>query len=118
MAYPVVQNVPLTQVRTNLDGTTLPDRRKAYALAAQGGYAPVARASASFVADSTIVTVFDGVAETAYYVPDNTAFTFWKTTYTPVAAFGTIESGGNMYEILFVRVPGASTIAGLCLANP
>lgn len=118
MSYPIVQNVPLTQVRTNIDGTTLPERRKAYALAEQGGYAPVARASASFNAGETIVTVFNGVQEDAFYVPDNTAFTYWKTTYVLPEAFGSQDPGGSTYEILFVRVPNAADLAGLCLANP
>lgn len=116
MSYPAVQNVPDFRVRTNLDGSSLPERRKAYALATQGGNAPVARASGAFNAGETIVTVFNGVTEEAMYCPDVNAFNFWKTTFVPTDSFGSPD--GDLYEILFVRVPGASTIAGKCLANP
>lgn len=113
--YPVIQDVPTIVIRTNLDGTSLPDRGKAEALASQGGYAPTTIAAAVFNANETVVTVFNGLTEQAFYIPSNTELTFWKNFVIPTS-FGCPQD--NLYTIKAVRVPGAVDLAGLCLANP
>lgn len=115
MAYPVIQNVPTFVIRTNIDGTSLPDRGKAQALAVQGGYAPTTIAAAAFNAGETVVTVFNGLTEQAFYCAASGDLTYWKNFVIP-DVFG--SPTGNDYIIKAVRVPGASGIAGLCLANP
>ena len=114
-----VQNVPLNVIRVNLDGTTLPPYRKAWALAEQGGNAPVARSAGAYTAGETCVTVFNGTEEIAYFCDSNNTFTYWKTTFTPPNTWGLPDPvDGSTYEIYFVDVPGAANIAGLCAANP
>jgi len=115
MSYPVVQNVPTFVIRTNLDGTSLPDRGKAQALATQGGYAVTTIGAASFHAGETVVTVFNGLTEQAFYCAASGDLTFWKNFVAP-DVLG--SPTGNDYIIAAVRVTGASGIAGLCLANP
>lgn len=115
MSYPSVQSVQLNRVRTNLDGTSLPARRKAYALAAQGGIEPTSQVSATYTANQSIVTVFNGVYEEAYFCNSEPIFDAWQA-FVPPNSFGSPET--SEYEVLFVKVPGADTIAGLCAANP
>jgi len=115
MSYPVIQNVPTFVIRTNLDGTSLPDRDKAKALALQGGYDPTTIGAAAFNAGETVVTVFNGLTEQAFYCALNADLTYWKN-FVPPTVFGSPTT--NDYIIAAVRVPGASGIAGLCLANP
>lgn len=117
MAYPIVQNVQSTRIRTNIDGSTLPERRKAYALYAQGASAPVPQASGVYTAGQTCVSVFDGNTESVFFCDTNAKFTFFKN-FTPPESFGSRDPGGDEYEILFVDVPSAANYAGLCLANP
>lgn len=130
-----VQTVPLDVIRVNLDGTSLAPFRKAWQLYDQatglsGATAPVAIASATWAAGLTVVTVFDGEKEIAYYCGENTGvgqatFNYWKNTFVPRTTFGNPgtpgSSGqapdGTLYEIYAVRIPGAADIAGLCAAN-
>lgn len=115
MSYPVKQNVPTFVIRTNLDGTSLPDRGKAEALAAQGGNDPTTIGAAVFSAGATVVTVFNGLTEQAFYCPLIGDLNYWKA-FVPPTVFGSPTT--NDYIIKAVEVPGASGIAGLCLANP
>ena len=116
MSFPVVQNVLANAVRTNLDGTTLPERQKAMALAAQGGNAPVSQASATYVAGEMICCIFNGQEEYALYMSSEPLFDEWQA-FVPPISYGSPETDETLYEILFVQVPGASGLAGLCAAN-
>lgn len=117
MAYPIVQNVQSTRIRTNIDGSTLPERRKAYALYAQGASAPVAQSAGVYTAGQTCASVFNGVYEEVWFCDTNAKFTEFLN-FVPPTSFGSRDPGGDEYEILFVDVPNAATLAGLCLANP
>lgn len=116
MSFPVVQNVLLGSVRTNLDGTSLPERQKAMALAAQGGYAPESQSTATYHAGESICTIFNGQEEFALYMTSEPIFDEWQA-FVPPISYGSPETDETLYQILFVRVPGASTLAGLCAAN-
>jgi hypothetical protein len=116
MSFPVVQNVLVDSVRTNLDGTALPERQKAYALSAQGGYAPESQSTATYHAGESICCIFNGQEEYALYMSTEDLFDEWQA-FAPPISYGSPETDETLYQILFVRVPGASGIAGLCAAN-
>jgi len=107
MATSSVQTVPTDVIRVNLDGTSLAPFRKAWQLYEQanglsGATAPVAIASATWAAGLTVVTVFDGEKEIAYYCGENTGvgqatFNYWKNTFVPRTTFG--NPGTNGYVL-------------------
>ncbi len=117
MSYPIVQNVPETIIRTNIDGSPLPERRKAYALYAQGASAPASQAAGVYVAGQTCASIFNGVTEQVWFCDTPAKFTEIQN-FVPPTSFGSRDPGKDEYEILFVDVPNAATLAGLCLANP
>lgn len=114
-----VQTVPVDLIRINMDGTTLPPFRKAWALSEQSGNPVVARASGVYAAGETCVSVFDGEKEQVFFCSSNAIFTYWKTTFTPPTTWGLPDPvDGSLYEINFVDVANAADIAGKCAANP
>jgi len=122
-----VATVAPNEIRVNLDLLTLPSHRKAWALYSQaaglaGATEPVPIASATWAADLTVITVFDGTNDTAYYCgaagTGQAFFNYYKNTFVPPTTYGTPDPvNGTMYEIYATRIPGSAGIAGLCAAN-
>lgn len=122
-----VATVPENEIRVNLDRTPLTSHRKGWDLYMQaaslsGATAPVPIASATWAADLTVVTVFDGTNDTAYYAGEagvgEDFFDYYKNTFVPPTSYGNPDPvNGTMYEIYACRIPGAAAIAGLCAAN-